>query len=307
MTLDARPAAPERSGAIAYLFLTGTMLCWAANAIIGRLAVGEISPMLLVTLRWLWVLPLLAVFARRDIVRDRALLRRHWRYFAAMGALGFTLFNALFYVAAHSTTAVNIGIIQGAMPMFVLFGAFLVHRTPVTGLQVAGAVVTMAGVVLVACAGSLERLAAFGFAKGDVLMVIACALYSGYTVALRNRPPVSALAMFAALAGAAFASSLPLVAAEAVLGTLAWPTPKGWVIVLLTAIFPSFIAQTFFIKGVEIIGPGRAGVFINLVPIFAAVMAVAILSETFHLYHAAALALVLGGIWLSERGKPRGG
>jgi len=303
MTLDARPAAPERSGALAYLFLTCTTLCWGANAVFGRLAVGEVSPMLLVTLRWLWVLPLLAVFARRDIARDRALLRRHWRYFAAMGAIGFTLFNALFYVAAHSTSAVNIGIIQGAMPMFVFLGAFLVHRTPVTALQVVGAVVTMAGVVLVASAGSLERLATFSFAEGDVLMVIAGALYSGYTVALRNRPPVSALAMFAALAGAAFASSLPLVAVEAALGTLAWPTPKGWVIVLLTAIFPSFIAQTFFIKGVEMIGPGRAGVFINLVPIFAAALGVALLGERFELHHALALAFVLGGIWLAERGR----
>jgi drug/metabolite transporter (DMT)-like permease len=307
MTIDAKAAAPARAGGLAYLFLTGTMLCWGANAVFGRLAVGEVSPMLLVTLRWLWVLPLLAVFARRDIARDRALLRRHWRYFTAMGAVGFTLFNALFYVAAHSTTAVNIGIIQGAMPMFVFLGAFLVHSTRVTALQVAGAVVTMAGVVLVASAGSLERLATFGFAPGDVLMVIAGALYAGYTVALRNRPPVSALAMFAALAGAAFASSLPLVAAEAVLGTLAWPTPKGWAIVLLTAVFPSFIAQTFFIKGVELIGPGRAGVFINLVPIFAPIMAVAILGEAFRLYHAGALALVLGGIWLSERGKGRAG
>ncbi len=61
MTLDARPAAPERSGALAYLFLTCTTLCWGANAVFGRLAVGEVSPMLLVTLRWLWVLPLLAV------------------------------------------------------------------------------------------------------------------------------------------------------------------------------------------------------------------------------------------------------
>ena len=306
MTLDAKTLAPEKASLLAYAFLTTTALCWGANAIFGRMAVGEVSPMLLVSLRWLGVLLLLAVFARRVVAREGALLRARWRYLAAMGAIGFTTFNAVFYIAAHSTTAVNIGIIQGAMPMFVFFGAFLVYRTPVTTLQILGAAGTMAGVALVASGGSLERLATFAFAQGDVLMVIAGALYSGYTVALRNRPPVSALAMFSALAAAAFAASLPLVVVEATLGTLQWPTPTGWGIVLLTAIFPSVIAQTCFIKGVELIGPGRAGVFINLVPIFASVMAVGILAEAFRGYHALALGLVLGGIWLSERGRAAG-
>jgi drug/metabolite transporter (DMT)-like permease len=301
MTLDAKTLAPEKASLLAYAFLTTTALCWGANAIFGRMAVGEVSPMLLVSLRWLGVLLLLLVFARRQVARNEAVLKEHWRYLAVMGALGFTAFNAVYYVAAHSTTAVNIGIIQGGMPMFVFLGAFLVYRTPVSAVQILGAAVTLSGVVIVAARGSLERLATFDFAEGDLLILIACAIYSGYTVALRNRPAVPALAMFAALAGAAFAASLPLVVAEALFGTLAWPTQTGWIIVLLTAIFPSVIAQTCFIKGVELIGPGRAGVFINLVPIFASIMAVVILAEAFRFYHAAALALVLGGIWLSER------
>jgi drug/metabolite transporter (DMT)-like permease len=305
MTPVAKPLSPDKATMLAYLCLTCTALCWAGNTIFGRSAVGEISPMLLVALRWGVTVTLLAVFAHRAIRRDAAVLRDHWRFVAVMGALGFTSFNAVYYVAAHSTTAVNMGIIQGAMPMFVFFFAFVVYRTPVAMLQIAGAIATMSGVAIVASAGSLERLAAFAFAWGDVLIVVACVLYSGYTVALRNRPRVSAIAMFAALAGAAFVVSLPLVAAEAALGTLSWPTPKGWLIVVLVAIFPSVIAQTCFIKGVELIGPGRAGVFVNLVPVFASVFAVVILDEAFQGYHMTALLLVLGGIWLSERGKPK--
>ena len=303
MTLDAKTLAPEKASLLAYGFLTTTALCWGMNAILGRLAVGEISPMLLVSLRWLGVVLLLLVIARRQVARNEDLLRAHWRYLAAMGACGYTVFNAVYYVAAHSTTAVNIGIIQGGMPMFVFLGAYVVYRTPVGWLQVLGAVVTMSGVAIVASGGSLERLATFSFAEGDMLILLACAIYSGYTVALRNRPQVPALVMFAALGGSAFAASLPLVAAEAAFGTLIWPTPTGWLIVVLTAIFPSVIAQTCFIKGVELIGPGRAGVFINLVPIFAAGMAVAILGEAFRPHHAFALVLVLGGIWLSERSR----
>jgi drug/metabolite transporter (DMT)-like permease len=292
-------AAPE-ANPLAYLLLTLTALCWGANAILSRLAVGEVSPMALTTLRWLLALALLAAVAQGQVRRDWPVLRRHLPFLVAMGALGFTGFNAVYYVAAHYTTAVNLGIIQGSIPVFVLIGAFAAYRTAVTPLQIAGVVVTMLGVVLVGTGGDLGRIAALAINRGDFLMVVACVLYAGYTVALQRRPPVVALSLFMALAGAALAASLPLVALEAASGLLQWPTATGWLIVVLTVVFPSFLAQMFFIRGVELIGPGRAGVFINLVPVFASILAVAILGESFAVFQAIALGLVLGGIWLSE-------
>ena len=287
----------------AYLLLTMTALCWGGNAVFGRLAVGEISPMLLVTLRWLGVVILIGIFANRYIRAEWYILRRHLPYVGAMGALGFTAFNALFYVAAHTTTAINIGIIQGAIPVFVLIGAFLVHRTKVTLLQFSGVILTMLGVAIVASAGSIERLASMAISRGDGLMVIACSLYAGYAVGLLKRPVVSSMALFTAIAACAFLASVPLVAVEALLGQLQWPTPTGWAIVTLITLFPSFLAQIFFIKGVDLIGPGRAGVFVNLVPVFASMLAVMFIGESFEGFHAIALCAVLGGIWVSERGK----
>ena len=303
MTVESKIAAPAKSSGLAYVFLISTMLCWAGNAIVGRFAVGEISPMLLVTLRWTGTMLLLALFAKGTVRRDWPILRAHWRFLAAMGALGYTAFNALFYVAAHSTTAINLGIIQGAIPMFVLLGAFAAYRTKVTVRQVAGAAITMAGVVLVASGGSLQRLADLAFRQGDLLMVVACVLYAGYTVALRRKPAVSAFAMFAALAAAAFVASLPLLVVEIAMGRLQAPTAKGWLIVAFVSVFPSIVAQVCFMRGVELIGPARAGVFANLVPVFVPVLAVALLGESFEPFHAGALVLVLGGIWLSERGR----
>ena len=101
---------PAHGAGRAYLLLTITALCWGANAIFGRLAVGEVSPMAMTMLRWAGVLVLIAVFAPRPVRRDWAALRAHLPFLAAMGAIGFTGFNALFYAAAHSTTAINIGI-----------------------------------------------------------------------------------------------------------------------------------------------------------------------------------------------------
>ena len=287
----------------AYLLLAFTALCWGGNAVFGRLAVGEVSPMALVTLRWLGALGLLVVFAHARVRRDWPAIRQRLPFVAAMGAVGFTAFNALFYVAAHSTTAINIGIIQGSIPVFVLLGAFAAFRARVSGLQVAGVLVTMLGVAIVASGGQLARLATLALNLGDVLMIAACLLYAGYTLGLSRRPPVSPLSLFIAMAAIAFATSLPLALAEAALGTFQWPTPFGWLVIALVTLFPSFLAQICFIQGVSLIGPSRAGVFVNLVPVFASILALVVLKEPFEPYHASALGLVLGGIWLSERGK----
>lgn len=300
-------ATPGRGRALAgnaYLLLAFTMLSWGGNAVASRLAVGEISPMVLVGVRWLVVVAILAVVARRQLAADWPHLRRRLPFIFLMGALGFTAFNALFYLAAHSTTAVNLGIVQGAIPVFVLLGALLMHRTPIAGLQGAGILVTLLGVVVVATRGDLETLLTLTFAHGDLIMICACLLYSGYTLNLHKRPKVSGLGFFCGLALAAFVTTLPLVGIEIAAGEDRWPTTwAGLAIILYVALFPSFLAQIAFMRGVTLIGPGRAGIFINLVPVFAAVLAVLILGESFELFHAVALALVLGGIFLAERGK----
>ncbi len=257
--------------------------------------------MALVSLRWCVVLLALAGFARVPLKKDWPVLRPRLPGIIAMGAFGFTLFNALFYVAAHHTTAVNLGIIQAVMPVFIFLLAFARFRVLVTPLQIVGVLAAIAGVLLVASQGQWQRLINTQFNTGDLLMIGASLLYAGYTVALRSRPAVSPLAFFAVLAAAAFATSLPLVLFEWLTGELLWPTPRGWLLIAVIGLFPSLLGQLLYIRGVAIIGPGRAGLFVNLVPVLAAGFAVLFLDEQFHWYHGAALALVFAGIWLSER------
>lgn len=288
----------------AYLLLVLTTLSWGGNAVAGRFAVGEVSPMALTLLRWCGVVVLVVVFARGTIARDWPVMKRHLGFLVVLGASGFALFNGLFYLAAQFTGAINLGIIQGAIPIFVLLGAFAAYRTPVTGIQAIGVAITMLGVMIVTARGDLDRLAALEFNEGDLLMLVACAIYASYTVALRKRPPVSGLAMFSVMAIAALFASIPMAAVEVSLGTFQWPSAAGWLVILYVVFFPSFIAQLAFMRGVELIGPGRAGVFVNLVPIFAAILSVLLLDEAFELHHAAALVLVLGGIAVAERARP---
>ncbi len=287
------------STARAYVLLTTTAFCWGANSVLARVAVGEVSPMLIVSLRWLGVV-MLFFFVRQAIYRDWDKLKSHLLLLFMMGALGFTTFNALFYLAAHTTTALNIGIIQGLVPVFLLIGMYFVYRNPVSILQGVGVIVTILGVCVVASAGNLDKLASLSINQGDYFMVIACLLYSGYALILRRFSGVSALSLFAVVAIAAFIASVPLSLLEVYLGSSQWPTRKGWVVIILITALPSFLAQICFIKGVTELGAGRAGIFVNLVPVFASILAVTVLDEPFRGYHAVALILVIGGIGLAE-------
>ncbi|MEJ8849589.1 DMT family transporter [Variovorax rhizosphaerae] len=284
----------------AWLLLVFTTLIWGANAVAARLAVGEASPMLVTSARWIVCCVALGLTSRGEIATHWRALVPHWRFVVLMGTLGFTGFNALFYTAAHHTTAINIAIIQGTIPVLVLIGSLYLYRTRITVLQVVGVTLTLAGIAVVASQGHLERLAQFQFNIGDVWMLIACLLYTFYALGLRRRPAVPAIVFFAATAAVASIVSLPLLVAEIAMGNFIVPTVKGLLLILFIGTFPSYISQLTFIRAVTLIGPARAGVFLNLVPIFGPLLAVLVLGEPLSGFHAAALALVLGGIWIAE-------
>ena len=283
------------------VLLTLTAIFWAGNAVASRLAVGQIQPMQLVCLRWIMVLAVMWWLYGGQVRAHWGEVRPQLGRIVVVGFLGFTAFNALFYVAAHTTTAVNIGILQGSVPVIVLAGAFLTYGTKATLVQIAGVLITVAGVVVVATHGQPLSILDIEFNRGDLLMLAACVLYAVYTVALRDRPRMPGAAFFTLLALISAVTSLPLAVAEALVSGWSFPTWQGWLVTLYVAIFPSTLAQLFFVRAVDLIGPGRTGVFVNLVPIFAAILAVALIGEPFAAFHAVALALVLGGIWLAQR------
>ena len=291
----------QRAWGNAYLLMVLTTLIWAGNAVASRFAVGNISPMALTSFRWMGVCLVMPFLLRRQIAAHLPQIRAHWLYIAVLGITGFTAFNTLMYIAAYSTTAINIGILQGSIPIFVLLGAFVAYRIPIGAMQALGVAVTLLGVAVTASRGDVHVLANLRFVPGDLLMILACVFYAGYTVAVRSRPPMPQLVFFTVAAAFACLISLPLLAAEIAMGRFHVPTAAGWAILAFTVIGPSILSQLSFMRAIELIGPGRAGVFVNLVPVFAPILAVLLLGEPFGFYHAVALALVLGGIFIAER------
>jgi len=285
---------------MAYSLLLLTTLFWGGNGVAGKLAVGHVSPMLLTSLRWGLACLLLWMLGRGRLKADWAALRPHLPMLVLLGFLGFSLFNIALYAALLFTTAVNTSIEQAGIPMLIFGLNFLFFRQKVAWGQAVGFTLAVFGVALTASHGSLSRLLALEVNFGDALMLVAVLAYAVYTVLLRFRPAVHWLSLMIVLTGAAALTSLPFTLGEAALGHLIWPDGRGWAVAAYTVFFPSILAQIFFIRGVELIGANRAGLFVNLVPIFGTLLSLLILGEDFQPYHAAALAMVLGGIALAE-------
>lgn len=284
----------------AYLLLILTMMMWAGHSVVSRLAVPEISPATLTCLRWSIVAGVMLSFRRQGLREYWPVLKPRIGYLALMGTMGYTAYNTLLYWSAHSTTAININIINGAMPALIFIFALAIFGQRVRVLQWIGMAVSMAGVILTGVKGDLTHLLDLRLNQGDLLILTATVFYAVYSVLLRNRPLVPSLVFFAALTPAALLSSIALLGVEIAAGEFFWPTWKGWLLLIYVAIFPSLLSQIFFIRAVELIGPGRSGLFTNLMPIFGASLAVVILGEEMALYHVVALVLVLGGILLAE-------
>lgn len=286
-----------------YIFLVITTLAWGGNAVAGKLAIGHVSPMVLTFSRWFAAFLLVMAIALPDIRRDWPVIRRNLPLLAGYGIVGYALFNALLYSALLYTTAINVAIIQAGIPMLIFAFNFLLFATRISPLQIAGFVLTLAGVLLIAARGDWSTLVGLRLNFGDGLMLAAVLAYALYTVFLRYRPDMNWKSMMAAPALGAALASLPLMGWEIAAGAAIWPDWTGLAVILYTGIFASLVAQVFYIFGVEGIGPNRAGLFINLVPVFGTLLSIAILGETLHPYHIAALTLALTGIAVAEWGK----
>lgn len=288
-----------------YALLVLCNLFWGGNVVAGKAAVGQIDPYALMLLRWAGALLLLLPFAIGPLKRDWPTIRAKWWLYLFYGVVGYATFNVLAYVAAHYTSGINNAIDQVTINILVMLFNFILFRTRVRALQLAGVALTIVGVALTATHGDLRRILTLDINFGDLLVLFACLAYAVYSISLRWRPKSDWLSfLFASFSGAVLASivfqlTLGGGAGHFVAG-LPTITPLGWLIAAYTVIFPSLISQLFYVRGVELIGANRASLFINLIPLFGAVGSVLILGEQLQPFHLLAGALIIIGIGLAE-------
>ena len=275
------------------------MLGWAGNTVAGRMSTGEISPMVVVFLRWFIISIFLILFLNKKLILSFKLISGKLVWLCLMGSLGLTGFNALFYIAAQNTTAINLGIIQGIMPAIILVGSVIMFKEAVNFTKVAGLIIAFFGVLVVVSQGDYERVILLSFNYGDLVMLCACFFYSGFTLGLKNKPVIDPIVLMTYFSLSALIFSIPLLIIEYYLGLIQVPaTSTAWLTILYIAFVPSFLAQIFFIRGVELVGASKAGLFINFLPIFAAILGVLLLGERLFVYHLISLFIVLLGVYL---------
>ena len=303
MTVSASPRPGLMSNP--YLLLILCTSFWGANVVAGKAAVGHIDPYTLTVMRWTGALLMVLPFAMGPLRRDWPVLRAKWWLLLFYGALGFGTFNALCYIAAYYTTGFNIGLDQVTINIFVMLLSFVLFRTRVKVLQLVGVAITIAGVALTVSHGDLTRVLALDVNFGDLLVLLASLGYAIYSICLRWRPQTDWRSFLVATFIGAILASLVFVMTvgggpAALISAIPNITPLGWSIAVYTMVFPSIVSQMFYVRGVELIGPNRASLFINLIPLFGAVGSVLILGEKLEAYHAMAGSLVIAGIVMAE-------
>lgn len=284
-----------------YLLLFLTTLFWAGNAIAGKLAVGHISPFLLTSLRWSLASLVVLPVAYQYLVNDWAVIRKKLIFLFMLGTIGFSIFNNLMYSALQTTTAMNVAIIQAALPASIFVLNFMFYRVSATKYQLLGFPITAIGVVAIVSQGQWQVLSQLTFVVGDVLMLLAITFYGAYSVMLSKKPAIHWLSLISVLSLSALVSSLPFVIFESFNEQIILPDQIGYMVVLYSALCASLLSQVFWIRGIELIGSNAASLFINLVPILGTLLAIALLGETPHWYHMLGLTLIVGGIALAQK------
>jgi drug/metabolite transporter (DMT)-like permease len=286
--------------------LTIPPLLWAGNAIVGRLVHEMVPPITLNFFRWALAFLILLPLGY-SIFKPGSGLWQNRKRFALLGLLGIGLYNALQYLALQSSSPINVTLVAAGMPVWMLLVGALFFGLKVTRTQIAGAALSIAGVLLVLSRGDLQQLLAFHLVAGDIFMIFATIAWSFYSWMLAQpKDPLAIRANWAAflLAQVAFGVvwSGVFAAGEWVMvdAKILWSWPLVAAI-LFVAIGPAIIAFRCWGAGVQRAGPSVAGFFSNLTPLFAALMSSAFLGELPHLYHVAAFALIVGGIVISSQ------
>jgi drug/metabolite transporter (DMT)-like permease len=285
----------------AYLLLSLTSLFWSGNVVIGRFVAGDIPPVTISVIRWGGAFFILLPFAALHLIRDWPVIRKHAGLLTLLTLTGFSAYNTMAYYGLHFTTAIDGLLLQSVSPLFVALWSFILFRDRLSLRQATGIGVSLAGVVVIVCQGSLQILLATAFNQGDLWFVVALLIYAFYVAILRLRPSIHPLSFLAVGMGAGAVFLLPAMALEIAAGQTMVLNSTNVLILLYLCIFPSILGYLCLNRGIELIGANRAAPFIHLVPIFGSVLAIALLGERMQFFHAVGYALVLAGITLATR------
>jgi drug/metabolite transporter (DMT)-like permease len=285
----------------AYLLLALASLCWSGNHLMGRAIAGHVPPLTISTLRWLLAAAILYPFVRSQLRRDWPEIRQNLGVLTYLSLLGGGVFGAMQFVGLQLTTALNVSVMNSLGPVFIAAASAAMFRDRLTGGQLAGIVISLLGVLAIISKLDPAVFSDFSFNIGDIIVFLNMVLWAVYSASLRWRPkihPLSFMFMFALISGVVM---FPTSVWEYSTGFVLRPTLLTFSAIAFVTVFSTIVAFVSWARGVELIGPNRAGVFLHLIPIYSALLTGALLGEPLRFYHVVGFVLILLGVWCAAR------
>jgi len=284
-----------------YLLTAVAPLCWGGNIVLARGVADIIPPVSFAFWRWTIAFVILLPFTWRTARQDWSQVVKSWKLMSGLSILGISVFNTMLYTAVHTTTAINGAMIQTTMPAVIILATLVMFKEKVTRLQILGVAICIIGAFIVILRGRWNTLLGMSFAPGDILMMGAVIVYALYSALLRQRPAIHPLSFLIYTFGLGVIFLLPVYIWELAGSATMTLTLQVVLSILYVALFPSILAYFCWNRGVEVIGANRAGLFINLIPVFASILAILFLGETLQAFHIIGMVLILGGMILFNR------
>ena len=288
---------------IAYLFLFLSVLFWAGNFIVGKYAsYYQIPPFSLNFYRWFFAWLILLPFTFKEIISKKNYILENYKFYILLGITSVTIFNSIVYYSLNFTQVISGVLMISTIPVMIMFISSILKIERTNIFQILGVICCFVGVILIITKANFDLLVNLDFNKGDLTMVVAMLSWATYSALLKKRKhELSQLSLLEVIITFGLIFLIPIYITEYSLG-FEITLNKPFILVLIyVVLFPGLAAFICWIKGISLIGPNRSGVFLHLMPILSALMAMIIFKEKFMLYHLLGAFFILSGIILSNR------
>ncbi len=290
---------------LAYLLLILTTLFWSGNFIVGKAAsIYQIPPFSLNFYRWLFAFLILLPFTFKEILKNKKYILDNIGFFIILGITSITIFNSIVYYSLYYTQVISGVLMISTIPVWIMFIASILNIEKTNFFQIIGVILSLTGVLFIITKVDIELIKSLNFNKGDLSMVVAMFSWATYSALLKKKTyKVSQIALLEVIIICGLLFLIPVYFVEMSLGS-SITIGKPFILTLTyVVLFPGILAFLFWIKGIAIIGANRAGVFLHLMPIFGALMAMIIFDEKFMFYHFLGAIFIVAGITLSNKNK----
>ena len=292
----------SRNLVLAIILLIASSFFWSGNFFSGKIAfLSDLSPFKLSFFRWILALLILLPFTYAQIIRDLEYYKKNILLMTIISILGVTIFNSFTYISLQTTMVINSTLMASVAPVMMIGFSWLIFRTKTTTLQFTGIVLSLLGAFAIILKGDLKNLYNLYFTAGDLWMLGAVVSWCLYSVLLKKiDSKTSQLANLEVMIIIGVIFIIPFYIMESFNSTYLPSKGLDLAIIGYVAVFASIVAFFSWNKGVSIIGPNRASLFLHLIPVFSAIWAVSFLNEKFAFFHVIGVLFILSGIILSN-------